>query len=225
MLVGGVEWLINATVAIVEQYGLVALFLFILLETAWITHFVPSEIVIPVVAYELVTGPASFAVFVGVLTVGAVLGSLVAYYLFGYYSDVILDRYGDRLYLPESEIERSKGWFRRYGESSLLWGRLVPVFRTPISIPAGYARTPLPKFVCYSAVGWLAYNTVLVWLVYGGSEDAPIAVAYGLVAPYLDGPFAWLAANPTTATVGALVVGGAVVVAWTRRDRLGAAFT
>ncbi len=225
MLAGGLQWLTDAAVTVVEQYGLTALFLFIVLETAWIIHFVPSEVVIPAVAFQLVTDPVSFAVFVTVMTVGAVLGSLLAYYCFGYYSDVILDRYGDRLHLPESEIERSKRWFRRYGEGFLLWGRLVPVLRTPISIPAGYARTPLPKFVGYSTVGWLAYNTALVWLVYGGSGDAPITVAYGLVAPSLDGPLAWLAANPTIAAVGTLVAGGAAAVAWARRDRLGGAFT
>ncbi|WP_336001006.1 DedA family protein [Halorientalis halophila] len=226
MFAGVVQSLTDTAVTLVERYGLVALFLFILLETAWITHFVPSEIVIPAVAYELVTDPASFAIFTAVLTVGAVLGSLIAYYLFGYYGDVALERYGDSRYLPTAQIERSKRFFRRYGENSLLWGRLVPVFRTPISIPAGYAGTPLPKFVVYSTVGWTCYNAVLIWLVYsGGDGRAPVTVAYGAVEPHLVGSIAWLSANPAVAAVATLAAAGSAVAVWLRTDRTDASLT
>jgi len=67
-----------------------------MLETAWIIYFVPSEVLIPFAALALVSGSASFAFFVAVLTVGSVVESLVAYTLFGRYGDRLLARYGDR---------------------------------------------------------------------------------------------------------------------------------
>jgi len=217
-------WLTDAVLTFVDQYGYVALFVFIVLETAWIIHFVPSEVVIPIAALGLVSGPVTFAVFVTVMTVGAVLGSVVAYYLFGRYGDYILQRYGHVLRVPESEIERSKRWFRRYGEGFLVWGRLVPVLRTPISIPAGYAETPMRRFVPYSTVGWLVYNAALVALVYSGSDSrAPLFVAVDSVAGLLAGPLSVLRASPSVAALLGLVTVGAAVLAWVRREKLRAA--
>lgn len=201
-------WLTDAALATVADHGLLALFVFILLETAWVIHFVPSEVVIPAAAIHFVEGPASFAALVGLLTVGAVLGSLVAYYLFGVAGDRLLGRF-DR-WVPESEVERSKRWFRAYGEHSLAWMRLVPVLRTPISIPAGYARTPLGSFTLYSAAGWLVYNAALAGLVYSdGTHRSPAgaALAYAQSAPLV-----------TSVVLGA--VGLLMGAAWWRRDRL-----
>jgi membrane protein DedA with SNARE-associated domain len=204
------DGLLEAALSFVREYGYVALFVFILLETAWIIHFVPSEVVIPVAATQVVVGPTSFVLFVTVLTVGAVFGSLLAYYLFGRYGEVVLRRYGSYLRVPESEIERSKAWFRRYGEHSLAWMRLVPVLRTPISIPAGYAETSLPTFVVYSGVGWLCYNVLLVGLVYSdGSSESPLGYAAGVAA-----------GNPGVTAVGAVLAGGVALWAYLARDRL-----
>lgn len=221
-----IAWLTDAVLAFVQQYGYVALFLFIALETAWIIHFVPSEIVIPIAAIGLVSDPLSFAVFVTVMTVGAVLGSVLAYYLFGRYGDRVLRRYGHVLRVPESELDRSKRWFRRYGEGFLLWGRLVPIVRTPISIPAGYAETPMPRFLAYSSVGWLLYNSVLVALVYSGAGSrSPLEVALSAAEPAWGPVVTFAQGSPLAALVVFAMVSGAGVLAWTRRERLARTFT
>ncbi|PSQ19247.1 DedA family protein [Halobacteriales archaeon QS_8_69_26] len=175
------EWLTDAVLGVVEAYGYAAFFVFIVLETAFILHFAPSEVIIPVAAAQLVQTPAEFALFVLLGTVGGVFGSHLCYLLFGVNGDAVLRRYGDYVYVPESEVERSKDWFRRHGEWLVFWGRLVPVLRTPVSIPAGFARMDRRRFTVYSAGGWFCYNAVLVWLVYGGSDDrAPVDVALAL---------------------------------------------
>jgi len=220
-----VAWLTDAVVAFVQQYGYVALFVFIALETAWIIHFVPSEIVIPIAALGLVSDPLSFAVFVTIMTVGAVLGSVLAYYLFGRYGDSVLQRYGHVLRVPESELDRSKRWFRRYGEGFLLWGRLVPVLRTPISIPAGYAETPMSKFLAYSTVGWGLYNTALVALVYSeGGSKSPLEVAVTWAKPAWAPVLSFAQGSPLVATAVLALASGACVLAWTRRKELSRAF-
>jgi membrane protein DedA with SNARE-associated domain len=180
MVDGFVDWV----VPFMRTYGYVAVFVFLVLETAWIIHFVPSEVVIPAAAAYLVTDPATFALFVGVGTAAAVVGSLLAYYLFGVSGESILREYGHVIRLPESELDRSRAWFRRWGEGLMFWGRVIPVVRTPISIPAGMAGMHRGRFTVYSAGGWLAYNTALVWLVYGGADgesplDAIVAAARG----------------------------------------------
>ena len=209
-----VEALTTAIVGFIEAYGYLALFVFIVLETAWIIHFAPSEVVIPFAAAFLVTTPAEFALFIAVGTVGAVIGSLVAYYLFGVNGDRVLQRYGHVLRVPESEIERSKAWFRRWGEGLMFWGRVVPVLRTPISVPAGFARMDLRRFTVYSFGGWAIYNAALVWLVYSGSgERAPI--------DYVLGPLSRSAgSNPLLVGVLAVVATLGVTAWWWRHERV-----
>lgn len=203
------EGLTDGTLALLAQYGYLALFVFIVLETAWITHFVPSEVVIPFAALALVSGSASFAFFVAVLTVGSVVESLVAYTLFGRYGDRLLARYGDRWFVPSEEVDRSKAWFRRWGERLMFWGRLLPVLWTPISVPAGFAAMDRRKFVAYSAPGWAVYMTALGALGYGGADGkAPLDVVVAFVVARTE-------ASPLV-----LVVTLAGVVAWKGRDRL-----
>lgn len=188
------EWLTDAILGFVDAYGYVALFVFIVLETAWIIHFAPSEVIIPVAAARLVRTPAEFALFVAVGTVGAVVGSHLAYWLFGVNGDAVLQRYGHVLRVPESEVERSKRWFREHGEWLMFWGRVVPVVRTPISIPAGFARMDRWRFTLYSTGGWLCYNAILVWLVYGGDDGrAPVDAAVAM-AGWAARTYPWLTA-------------------------------
>jgi membrane protein DedA with SNARE-associated domain len=206
------EGLVDGVVPFLRTYGYAAVFVFLMLETAWILHFVPSEVVVPAVAAYLVTGPTTFVLFVALATVAAVLGSLLAYYLFGVGGESVLRKYGHVIHLPESELDRSRAWFRRWGEGLMFWGRVIPVVRTPISIPAGVAGMHRGKFVCYSAGGWLAYNTALVWLVYGGADgEAPIDAVVAVVATARDGGPLVLGVVAATA----LLAG----IGWYRYDR------
>jgi membrane protein DedA with SNARE-associated domain len=167
-----VEALTDWIVAFVQSYGDLALFVFVVLETAWTVHFAPSAVVIPFAAAFLVTTPPEFALFVAV---GTVVGSLIADHRFGVSADRMLQRDGHVLRASDSEVERSEAWFRRWGEGLMFWGRVVPVLRTPISVPAGFARMDLRRFTLYSFGGWAIYNAALVWLVYSDSgERAPI---------------------------------------------------
>lgn len=209
------EVLTDAAVTAVARYGLLAFFIFVVLETSFILHFIPSEIVVPVAAASLVTDPFSFALFVGVATTGSLIGSLIAYW-FGWRGDRLLNRYADRLGLHE-EIERSKDWFERYGQSLMLWGRLIPILRTPISIPAGFAGMNRARFVVYSVLGWFVYNLILTWLVYGGSDgQSPFDAILAALTTAFE-------ASPVLTTVLATLLVAGSALAWYRRQRLWAA--
>jgi len=169
------EWVTAAATEAIRQYGFLAVFVYMTLETAFLLHFAPSEVVVPFAASQLVHGPASFGLFVLDATAGATVGSLVAYFLLGINGERVLARYGRYVNVGEEDVERSQRWFRRYGESSVAWGRLLPFVRAFISIPAGISRMPLSRFVAYSAGGAFVFNAGLTYLVYqGANERSPI---------------------------------------------------
>ena len=211
------DWLVDVVLHYVDEYGYLAVFSYMVLETAFILHFAPSEIVIPFAASHLVTDRASFALFLAVTTIGATLGALLAYYVFGVYGEKALERFGHVLHVEEEDIERGQHWFRRWGENSVFWCRMLPVMRAVISIPAGMAEMNVRKFVAYSAVGSAVFNLLFTWLVYSGAGthsplDLVVIEAEAVLAPIL-------ASVHLTVLVGGLSV-GASWWAWSQRETI-----
>jgi membrane protein DedA with SNARE-associated domain len=96
----------------------------------------------------------------------------------------------------------------------MFWGRLVPVVRTPISIPAGFAEMNVQKFSLYSAFGWAIYMSLLAGLGYSDGETAaPMELAFAAVWPFVQ-------SNPVLATVGTAFASAVGIVAWKRRTEL-----
>lgn len=211
------DWLLDEVLAFIARYGWVAVFVYMVLETAFILHFAPSEIVIPVAASRLVTDRASFALFLANTTAGATIGALLAYYVFGRYGERALERFGRYLHVDDDDIERGERWFLRWGETSVFWGRLLPVMRAVISIPAGMAGMNLRKFVAYSAVGSAIFNFAFTWLVYSGEKShSPLDIA----VIYLGGIAESTLAQPHVAAGFGVVALVLVGVAWTRREKI-----
>ena len=91
----------------------------------------------------------------------------------------ILRRYGKYVLMSERSLDRTEAFFRRHGEISTFVGRLLPVIRHLISIPAGISRMALGRFVGFTALGagiWCAILTYLGWLIgrHGEEVDAVI---------------------------------------------------
>lgn len=175
-----IDSLRRTVLVFVETYGLVAVFVYMLLETSLALHFVPSEVVVPFAAALLVTGPPSFVAFVLVATAGATVGSVVAYYVFGVNGARALERYGRWVHVSQSDLDRWEGWFHRWGESAVFWGRLLPVVRAFVSVPAGAARMDRGRFVAYTAAGTLLFVLALTALgVSGAHTRLPLALVLG----------------------------------------------
>jgi membrane protein DedA with SNARE-associated domain len=131
---------------------------------------IPSELIMPLAGFNISLGKMAFfpTIFAGV--VGTVLGALPWYYL-GKQLDEdrlkkIVDRYGKWLQISSKEIDRSKGWFDRYGERAVLIGRLIPGVRTLISLPAGMAEMPMLNFLVYSTIGTAIWVSLLTYAGY-----------------------------------------------------------
>ncbi len=134
---------------------------------------VPSELVMPPAGYWAAKGEMSFVIVVACGVLGSVFGALVNYYGAHWIGGPFLRRYGKYVLLTESALARSERFFAQHGEFSTFVGRLFPVVRHLISIPAGLHRMPLPKFIGYTALGSLVWCTILTWIGYAlGRNEA-----------------------------------------------------
>lgn len=213
------DWLAHSILSLVDKYGYVAIFVYMILETAFILHFAPSEVVVPVAASQLVHGPVSFVLFVVDATVGATIGSVLGYYVFGKGGESVLQRYGRYLHISESDLERSQRWFQRWGESSVFWGRMLPLMRAVISIPAGLSNMNVRKFVTYSAGGALIFNTLLTYLVYNGSNNtSPLGWMVGLVTPEIAEASVYVHSHPFVVAIECGVLLAVLGIIWINRE-------
>jgi membrane protein DedA with SNARE-associated domain len=156
---GGITaWLLH----LVDTLGPLGVGVAILLET--VIPPIPSEAVLGA-AGVLIDNPLSFVVVVACATVGSVLGAIFFYYIGRALGPRRSHAFLDRLPLVETEdVDKTFAWFERHGRSAVFLGRMVPIVRSFISVPAGVVRMPLGQFLLFTTAGSLIWNTVLVTL-------------------------------------------------------------
>ncbi|MHA6689188.1 DedA family protein [Devosia sp. A449] len=153
------DWIIQT----ISEWGYLGIFMVMLAESLFPP--IPSELIIPFAGFAAANGQLDFFGVLATATFGAVVGMLPWYFagrLFGLERvRWLADRFGRLLTLNAEEIDTAIGVFRRFGPIIVLFGRLMPIIRTLISIPAGLARMSLPVFLLASTAGALLWNTVL----------------------------------------------------------------
>ena len=154
------DWIIQ-TISDASYFGI---FLLMLLES--IFPPLPSELIIPFAGFSAARGELSLIGVLLAATSGAVVG-MIPWYLAGRLFGLervrrLADRFGRWFTLNADEIDTATAWFHRYGPVVVFFGRLVPLIRTMISVPAGLARMPALLFFGASAMGALLWNTILV---------------------------------------------------------------
>ena len=158
----GLAGLITDIIATLGPIGVGAL---VALETLFPP--IPSELILPLSGYLASRGRMSLVAVVAGATVGSLVGALVLYWAGAALGQKRLRRLADRMPLVEvGDLERAEGWFDRHGGLAVLIGRLVPVVRSLVSVPAGVEHMPLWRFVLYTIIGSGVYNLVLVGLGY-----------------------------------------------------------
>jgi len=166
MLEQFIDWLLNGLL----NLGYPGIIVLMAMESTVLP--IPAELVMPPAGYWVAKGQmdATAAVVSGV--VGSVLGSLVTYGLAHMLGRPLVRRYGKYVFISDKALERSERYFGAHGEISVLLGRMLPVVRHLISIPAGLARMSLPAFVIYTGLGASLWCSVLVGIGYvlGKSE-------------------------------------------------------
>jgi len=152
------EVAVNETSHFVRDAGLPGIFALMAVSSACIP--IPSEIVMLFAGFA-VADPGQSAshhhltlagiVLAGLL--GTMAGSWVAYAVGRGGRLELLERHGAKVHMGSHQIERADRWFQRYGEATVLFGRLVPLLRAFVSLPAGVARMPLARFTAFSLIG------------------------------------------------------------------------
>ena len=133
----------------------------------------PSELVMPPAGYQVHEGEMSWIPVILSGVAGSMIGALFNYYLAMRLGRPFLMRYGKYFFLKPEHLERIERFFRRHGPITTFVGRLIPVVRQLISLPAGLSRMPIGPFCFYTAAGatlWVTVLTVIGWLV-GRNQD------------------------------------------------------
>jgi membrane protein DedA with SNARE-associated domain len=185
----------------IATYGYAAVFLLMLAESACIP--IPSELIMTfagAIAAGAVAGThLSLAGVIVAGVVGNVAGSYVAYAVGRYGGLPALRRWGRRVWIREHDLDRATAWFDRYGPRAVLIGRILPVVRTFISLPAGIARMAPGRFGIYTTIGCVPWVVALAWAGYA------VGGHWQTVANGFHGP---------TYIVAALVVIALAIAAW-----------
>jgi membrane protein DedA with SNARE-associated domain len=157
-------------IAVISKSGYLGMMFLMGIESACIP--LPSEIIMPFAGFLVYSGQSDplvhlpFNVFL-VATAGAIgcnLGSVVAYEIGHYGGRPLIERYGSYIFLGRHELEMAERFFARFGAIAVLIGRLLPVIRTFIALPAGVVRMPRLKFHIYTFVGSWPWCFALAWI-------------------------------------------------------------
>ncbi len=126
---------------------------------------IPSEIVLPLAGSLTLTGRFSILGVVAWGMLGSLAGAFVFYGLGSLLGEArirwLIDRFGKYFTISNEDFNRSLHWFERYGDWVIFFGRMVPIVRSLISIPAGLARMNLVKFVFFTILGTSLWNFML----------------------------------------------------------------
>ncbi|WP_256104345.1 DedA family protein [Streptomyces sp. ODS05-4] len=123
----------------------------------------PSEVILPLAGFASATGKMNLIAALIWTTAGSVVGALALYgvgALLGRDRTVAIA--GKLPLVKVSDIEKTEAWFGRHGTKAVFFGRMVPIFRSLISVPAGVERMPIPMFLLLTTLGSALWNTIFI---------------------------------------------------------------
>nr|WP_206303132.1 DedA family protein [Streptomyces sp. S10(2018)] len=146
----------------------------------------PSEVILPLAGFAASSGRMSLIAVLLWTTAGSVIGALALYGIGALLGrDRTVAMAGKLPLVKVSDIEKTEAWFLRHGTKAVFFGRMIPIFRSLISVPAGVERMRLPVFLTLTTLGSAIWNTVFVLAGYAlgdnWSEVSGIASTYSKV--------------------------------------------
>jgi membrane protein DedA with SNARE-associated domain len=151
--------------SVISSVGYPGIAVLMAIESACVP--LPSEVIMPFAGYLVYAGRFSSLAMVATLgAVGCNLGSVVAYEVGAYGGRPLIERFGKYILMSRHDLESSESFFQRYGSITVFVGRLLPVVRTFIALPAGIMRMPRGKFHLYTFAGSWPWCFGLAWCGY-----------------------------------------------------------
>jgi membrane protein DedA with SNARE-associated domain len=156
------RWLIDT----ISAMGYPGIVLLMAIESSILP--LPSELIMPPAGYLAARGAMTLPLVILAGTLGSMLGAMINYILAVLIGEPVLRRFGRYVLISPASLDRTEAFFKRHGEISTLVGRLVPVVRHLISIPAGLSRMRVARFLAFTGLGagiWCTVLTVIGWLL------------------------------------------------------------
>lgn len=150
---------------VMEQVGYLGVFLLIAIEN--IFPPIPSEVILVFGGFMTTYTTLNIPIMILAATLGSLVGAIVLYYIGKIFNKerlkrIISGKIGKVLRLKASDIEKADKWFDTKGNKTVFFCRFIPIVRSLISIPAGMSEMPMQKFLIYTILGSLIWNTVLI---------------------------------------------------------------
>ena len=146
-----IDFLLPYITHLIIAVGYPGVALLMAIESACIP--LPSEIIMPFAGYVVSMGKMNLFIAATAGAIGCNLGSVVAYWVGAYGGRPLVERFGRYVLMSHKDLDRVDHYFQKYGEITVLVGRLLPVVRTFIALPAGIARMPQLRFHIYTFLG------------------------------------------------------------------------
>ena len=155
-----IDWIVQTVGAL----GYLGIFVMMLIESS--VFPLPSEVVMIPAGYLCAKGEMSMPVVIVLGTLGSIAGALLNYYLAVFLGRKLILKYGHYLFFSAEKLEKVERFFKTHGSFPTFTGRLIPVVRHYISLPAGLARMNVALFCFYTGLGASIWVTILTLLGY-----------------------------------------------------------
>lgn len=168
--------LLNRLIETIGSLGYPGIFLLMAMESSLIP--VPSELVMPPAGYLIHQGGMDWLPAILAGSLGSLAGAYANYYAARYLGRPLILKYGRYILIPPDKFQRVEAFFLRHGEISTFIGRLLPVVRHLISIPAGIAGMNHLRFTLYTLLGAGIWCSILTWIGYLIGQNQELVMAW-----------------------------------------------
>lgn len=149
-------------ITVISKTGYLGVVALMAIESACLP--LPSEIIMPFAGYLVYTGQFNLYWAATAGAIGCNVGSVIAYEIGFFGGRPLIEKFGSYLLMNRHDLEMAERFFQRFGSLAVFIGRLLPVVRTFIALPAGVARMPRLRFHIYTFVGSWPWCFALAWI-------------------------------------------------------------
>lgn len=159
--------MVQFAVDLIDQLGLLGAAALIAIEVVILP--IPSELILLLTGFNVSLDRFIYITAILVTTVGSLIGALFLYWMGFAFSEERLEflvtKYGKYVGIKLSDLQKTANWFERHGAQLVFFGRLIPLIRSLVSIPAGLTNMKLSKFILFTTLGSAIWNTL--WITLG----------------------------------------------------------
>ena len=155
------EQISQAFLTFIDSWGYFAVALLMAMENACIP--VPSELILGFAGYLVSAERMTFTGAMIAGMIGGMVGSIFAYAVGATGGRKFVDKYGKYFFVKKSHVDLAQRWFDKYGIRAVFFSRMLPVVRTFISLPAGFARVNFKAFLLFTIAGSLPWTALILY--------------------------------------------------------------